>query len=104
MANNELNSFVYKYNNLWRTGQKTNLNVKCNDGNAWVELGVCLGHPLDLPHPQLYRDTIEGIPMIAAEIGMQMRELPKKLRKAWKMIIKKVIRIPRMKPRLRQNF
>ena len=34
--------------------------MKCNAGNAWVELGVCLGHPLDLPPPQLYREGHGG--------------------------------------------
>ena len=36
------------------------MNVKCNAGKAWVELGVCLGYPLDLPPPQLYQDDHGG--------------------------------------------
>ena len=60
MAASELNSFVYKFKNLWRTGQEATLNVKCKAGNAWVELGVCLGHPLDIPPPQLHRHDHQG--------------------------------------------
>ena len=59
MAANELNSFVYKFKNLWRTGQDATLNVKCEAGKARVELSVGLGHPLDLPPPpqHVHRDV-----------------------------------------------
>ena len=60
MAANEINSFVYKFKNLWRNGQEANLNLKSKAGNAWVELSVCLGHPLDLPPPQLHRGDHES--------------------------------------------
>ena len=62
MAANELNSFVYKFKNLWRTGQDATLNVKCEAGNARVELSVGLGYPLDLPPPpqHVHRDVHGG--------------------------------------------
>ena len=62
MAANELDSFVYKFKNLWRTGQEAKLNVRTKAGNAWVKLSVGLGHPLDLPPPQQHvpRDVHDG--------------------------------------------
>jgi hypothetical protein len=72
----------------------------------WVDLGVCLGHPLDLPPPQLYRPW--GNSRDRVEIGVQLRELLKKQSKVRKMMIqlkikiKKVLRIPRIKPRVWQ--
>ena len=57
MAADELNSFVFKFKNLWRNGQEASLNVISKSGNAWVELSVGLGHPLDLPPPPLSKDT-----------------------------------------------
>ena len=54
MAANELDSFVYKFKNLWRNGQEASLNVKSKAGRAWIELHVELGHPLDLPPPYIY--------------------------------------------------
>ena len=53
MAANELDSFVVKFKNLWRNGQEATLKVKSKDGEAWIELQVGLGHPLDLPPPHL---------------------------------------------------
>jgi hypothetical protein len=59
MAANEFNIFVFNLKNLWRSGQEATLNVKSKAGNAWVELGACLGHPLDLSPPHLHRDDHE---------------------------------------------
>ena len=60
MAAEELNSFVYKFKNLWRNGQEATLNVRSKAGNAWVELSVGLGHPVDLPPPPLHKDIHHG--------------------------------------------
>ena len=60
MAADELNSFVFKFKNLWRNGQEATLNVRSKAGNAWVELSVGLGHPLDLPPPPLYNNYHQG--------------------------------------------
>ena len=71
MAANELDSFVYKFKNLWRNGQEASLNVKSKAGRAWIELHVELGHPLDLPPPYIYHQ--DGVPahhVIDAEIGV----------------------------------
>ena len=54
MASNELDSFVFKFKNLWRNGQEANLNVKTKAGRASIELKVELGHSLDLPPPYLH--------------------------------------------------
>jgi hypothetical protein len=54
MAANELDSFVFKLKNLWRNGQEATLNVKTKAGEAWVELQVGLGRPLDLPLPHIH--------------------------------------------------
>ena len=47
---------MYKFKNLWRSGQDATLNLKSKAGNAWVELRVELGHPLDLPPPPFHKD------------------------------------------------
>ena len=60
MAADELNSFMFKFKNLWRNGQEATLNVRSKAGNAWVELSVGLGHPLDLPPPPLYNNYHQG--------------------------------------------
>ena len=52
MAASELDSFVFRFKNLWRTVLDTKLNMNCQAGQAWVQLNVGLGHPLDLPPPQ----------------------------------------------------
>ena len=72
MAANELDSFVFKLKNLWRNGQEATLNVKTKAGEAWVELQVGLGRPLDLPPPhlQLNQGVQMANPGIAAELSV----------------------------------
>ena len=60
MAANGLNSFVFKFKNLWRNGQEATLNMKTESGKAWVELHVGLGYPVDLPPPPLQRGIHAG--------------------------------------------
>ena len=43
----ELNSFVYKFRNLWKAGHTASLKIEARAGEAWVELHVGLG----VPHP-----------------------------------------------------
>ena len=43
MADPELDSFVFKFKNLWRSGLQATLNVNTRDGLAWVQLEVGLG-------------------------------------------------------------
>ena len=51
MATKELDNFVFKFKNLWNAGIEANLSVNTRDGQAWVQLQVGLGRPLDLPQP-----------------------------------------------------
>ena len=41
---NELNSFIVKFKNLWRSGQDAHLDMGCHAGQAWVGIHVQLGH------------------------------------------------------------
>ena len=45
MAPDELESFFFKFRNLWKAGQEATLNVKTKAGQAWVTLEVNLGAP-----------------------------------------------------------
>ena len=51
MATKELDNFVFKFKNLWNAGIEANLSVNTRDGQAWVQLQVGLGRPLDLRQP-----------------------------------------------------
>ena len=44
MAYRELNSFIHKFNQLWRSGKSAHLNIDTHAGEAWVGLRVRLGH------------------------------------------------------------
>ena len=44
MESMELNSFVTKFNYLWKSGQDAHLNIHTYAGNAWVGLSLNLGH------------------------------------------------------------
>ena len=51
----ELDSFVYKFNQLWSAGHSAHLDLDTHAGRAWVGLRVQLGHhaplpPYHLPH------------------------------------------------------
>ena len=49
MANQEINSFILKFKNLWRTGRNSSLTIKSNAGKAHVSLTVELDEiPADL--------------------------------------------------------
>ena len=83
MAADELNSFVFKFKNLWRNGQEATLNVKSKAGNAWVELSVGLGHPLDLPPPPVYKDYDHGNSRDhrrSRRVAEKLNQEPKKLK------------------------
>ena len=43
MESMELNSFVTKFNYLWKSGQDAYLNIDTYAGNAWVGLSLNLG-------------------------------------------------------------
>ena len=43
MALNELDSFIYKFKNLWQTGRNASLSLKSNYGKVEAHLGVELG-------------------------------------------------------------
>ena len=44
MAYRELNSFIHKFNQLWRSGKSAHLNIDTHAGEAWVGLRVRRGH------------------------------------------------------------
>ena len=44
MANTEIQSFIFKFNQLWKNGFEAELNFKCNAGQAFVSLQVGLGY------------------------------------------------------------
>ena len=46
----ELNSFIEKFKNLWRSGLSAHLNLETNGGQAWVGLHLHLGVAPG-PHP-----------------------------------------------------
>jgi hypothetical protein len=53
MANQELNSFILKFKNLWRAGKNANLTIKSIAGKAHVSLNVELDdNPADLDQHQ----------------------------------------------------
>ena len=41
----ELDSFVGKFHQLWRTGASAHLDFECHAGQAWVGIRVQLGYP-----------------------------------------------------------
>ena len=51
----ELDSFVRKFVNLWKSGCEASLNVESKAGNAYVNLRVGLGHA----HPHIQKDQQE---------------------------------------------
>ena len=44
MALTELNSFIFKFNQLWHSGISAHLDIDTHAGEAWVGLRVHLGH------------------------------------------------------------
>ena len=40
----ELDSFIFKFKHLWRSGYDAHLNINTHAGQAWVDLRVRLGH------------------------------------------------------------
>ena len=60
MASRELDNFVYKFKDLWRNGREATLTLNSRAGEAWIQLHVGLGRPLDLPPPQHYDNQGAG--------------------------------------------
>ena len=55
MAASELDSFIFKFKQLWHLGLDAHLNIDTHAGQAWVGLRVGLGHaPGPLLHHQLH--------------------------------------------------
>ena len=50
MHDNELQSFVFKFNQLWKAGVSAHLDLDTHAGQAWVGLRVQLGHHPDPVH------------------------------------------------------
>ena len=50
----ELDSFVYKFHQLWKAGLTVHLDVDAHAGKAWVGLRVQLGHVPGPAHHQVY--------------------------------------------------
>ena len=52
----ELDTFIWKFHQLWNAGLNAHLNVKTHAGNAWLTLHLDLGHALEPlgsgPQPQ----------------------------------------------------
>ena len=48
----ELNSFIIKFKQLWRSGQDAHLDMECHAGQAWVGICVQLGHGPELQIPK----------------------------------------------------
>ena len=48
MADLELQTFYYKFRQIWSHGRRANLTVNCEEGRAWVTLSTDLG-PWRLP-------------------------------------------------------
>ena len=44
MVDQQVNSFVQKFRDLWRDGQSAHLDIDCHAGEAWVGLRLRLGH------------------------------------------------------------
>ena len=43
MATMELNSFLHKFSQLWKSGQDAHLEFHTHAGNAWISLNLNLG-------------------------------------------------------------
>ena len=60
----ELDIFIGKFKQIWKSGQSAHLHIETNDGQAWVGLRVHLGQapgPLHQgPHQQVRRRTRDG--------------------------------------------
>ena len=54
MSVKELDSFVYKFHQLWKAGLTAHLDVDARAGQAWVGLRVQLGQVPGPPHHQVY--------------------------------------------------
>ena len=46
MVVTEIDSFILKFKNLWKSGLSAHLDLDTHSGQAWVGLRVRLGHPL----------------------------------------------------------
>ena len=56
MTASELDSFIFKFKQLWHLGLDAHLNIDTHAGQAWVGLRVGLGHaPGPLLHHQLHQ-------------------------------------------------
>ena len=56
MAATELDSFIWKFNQLWKAGITAHLDLDTHAGSAWVGLRVQLGHVAPGPlHQQVYQ-------------------------------------------------
>ena len=60
----ELDTFVFKFKHLWKSGLDAHLDLECHAGQAWVGIRVRLGHepgPHHHPHiPPQPRRTRDG--------------------------------------------
>jgi hypothetical protein len=54
METSELDKFVHKFKNLWKSGLDAHLDIDTSAGQAWVILRVRLGHA---PGPLLHQDN-----------------------------------------------
>ena len=49
----ELESFIFKFNHLWKTGQDAHIDIHSHAGNAWVGISLNLGQ---FPGPRACKD------------------------------------------------
>ena len=57
MRASELDNFVVKFKQLWKSGEDAHLHVHTHAGNAWVGLHVQLGQEPQVHHHVRSRDT-----------------------------------------------
>ena len=44
MVSSELDSFIFKFKQLWHSGKDAHIDIETHAGQAWVGLGARLGH------------------------------------------------------------
>ena len=71
----ELNNFIVKFKQLWRSGQDAHLDMDCHAGQAWVGIRVQLGYEAGLQIP--IRRNKNTPSRRVAEPGEQLLELIK---------------------------